>query len=245
MFIRYSDAHQDIAITCITYLSFSCFDINITDEEVKENILSGEYCLHLYAERNWMYHVKHAIELDHDDSWTQSFVSLLVKFVQLRLDESLPQMVANQDIPSDGRFLEILNPSPNVQRHLINYYIFNSGEGLSKGISCESTLAMLRYICLVDLFLIRFCKSTPLHYKNRRKGLDRILKIFSLPLRCRMIRTNFKVSIKITVETYSSVLECNAYITLMGLTPKTKETSIWIPILDLSHVIFKGAILPQ
>lgn len=224
MFISHSNAHQDIAITCIRYLSFSCFDLNITDDKVKENVLSGEYCLHLYAERNWMYHVNHAIlELDRDSGSTESLASLLVKFVQLRLSEDPPQ-AANQAVPSEWRFLESLKSPPNVQRHLIDYCIFNSGEGLSKGILCESAPFIPIYIpCSMSYTVYQ---PTPLHYKNRRKSLDSILKISSLYLKSRMIRTNFKVYIETMVETYSSVLGYNASITSMGLTPRTREISI-------------------
>ena len=45
---------------CLSYLGFRCFDGDITDDEVDEFIVGGEYALHKYTQSNFLHHIRGA-----------------------------------------------------------------------------------------------------------------------------------------------------------------------------------------
>lgn len=214
-----------MAITCITYLSFTCFDASIEDKIVIDFVRSGEYCLHQYAESYWLDHVKDAMELQlgNDNSWAESLVPLLNQFVKLRLDEILPHRIDNLKPSGEHQFLGKFSRWPEIQRYLLTYHNFtcgNAGSGVTVGMSTQFTS---QYTCRV-LYLICICKWTLLGFRYLLKGSENILKIFLLPFPNRTrIKTSF---INIMGKIYLSVPEYTARITSKDSIIERKETSI-------------------
>ena len=58
--IRKAECHAEVAVTCLSYLSFRHFDGNITDDEVDGFIARGGYALHQYSQSNFLHHIKGA-----------------------------------------------------------------------------------------------------------------------------------------------------------------------------------------
>ena len=59
--IRKAESHAEVAVTCLSYLSFRYFDGGITDEEVDGFIGSGGYVLHQYSQTNFLHHIRGAL----------------------------------------------------------------------------------------------------------------------------------------------------------------------------------------
>jgi len=51
-------ANLYVSTACLSYLCFRCFDRDITDEEVGEFILSGEYTLFDYTRLYYLHHIR-------------------------------------------------------------------------------------------------------------------------------------------------------------------------------------------
>lgn len=49
-----TQANLSLLITCLTYLSLDLFELDIPDEEMEENVLSGAYRLHGFATSQWV-----------------------------------------------------------------------------------------------------------------------------------------------------------------------------------------------
>jgi hypothetical protein len=94
-FIREAAAHRQVAITCMTYLGFECFDKDFQNSAMDAAILRGDYILHTYAASQWLEHVKQGSQ---DMSGLPSFGDLchaFLAFVMVRenvgFDKSLQQ----------------------------------------------------------------------------------------------------------------------------------------------------------
>ena len=57
-FLKDSDGHQNLAIKCMSYLSFDSFHTDLSDPEMVRFILRGDYVFQQYAESQWLEHVK-------------------------------------------------------------------------------------------------------------------------------------------------------------------------------------------
>ena len=55
-----AESHAEIAVTCLSYLTFRYFDSDITDKEVDGFIDEGGYVLHQYSLSNFLYHIRGA-----------------------------------------------------------------------------------------------------------------------------------------------------------------------------------------
>ena len=58
--IQKAESHAEVAMTCLSYLSFRYFDGDITDGEVDRFIAMGEYALHKYSQSNFLHHIRGA-----------------------------------------------------------------------------------------------------------------------------------------------------------------------------------------
>ena len=47
-------------MTCLAYLGFRYFDVDITDDQVDEVIAKGGYVLHQYSQSNFLHHIRGA-----------------------------------------------------------------------------------------------------------------------------------------------------------------------------------------
>ena len=55
-----AESHDEIAVTCLSYLRFRYFDGDITDDEVDGFIDQGGYALHQYSQSNFLHHIRGA-----------------------------------------------------------------------------------------------------------------------------------------------------------------------------------------
>lgn len=61
---RYLDivrCNINVAMTCMNYLASKCFDLSLSDADIRAGILSGAYVLESYAATYWLQHVEDAI----------------------------------------------------------------------------------------------------------------------------------------------------------------------------------------
>lgn len=58
-FLQAAQAHHNIALSCVVYLSqsFNIFHHSISDDDMKIRIVKGFHSLHLYAHRFWLQHL--------------------------------------------------------------------------------------------------------------------------------------------------------------------------------------------
>lgn len=104
-FIHEPTAHHNIAQTCVSYLSFTCFDDTLDDGQIIDCIYNGDYCLDYYAETNWIEHVKNTSGCSDDD------LNELIELLKPSLNSggirdtsfSLPQNQRRKNSPSCGR----------------------------------------------------------------------------------------------------------------------------------------------
>ncbi|KAH7359598.1 NACHT domain protein [Pyrenochaeta sp. MPI-SDFR-AT-0127] len=66
-----------LTLTCITYLCQPHYDIDILDEDIEQNILSGVYRLHNFATTTWLDLLKKYISFDHSAGVPDELVSIL------------------------------------------------------------------------------------------------------------------------------------------------------------------------
>ena len=55
-----AESHDEVAVTCLSYLRFRYFDSDITDDEVDGFIDQGGYALHHYSQSNFLHHIRGA-----------------------------------------------------------------------------------------------------------------------------------------------------------------------------------------
>lgn len=59
-YLSRSKSHSHIASICVKYLSSSCFNTDLSDEEILRNLLNGVYVLENFACTSWLFHVEQA-----------------------------------------------------------------------------------------------------------------------------------------------------------------------------------------
>jgi hypothetical protein len=83
--ISKSGSHAQVAIVCLSYLNFTYFDSNISDDAVDEIIATGGYVLHDYAQANFLYHIESAWR---DPDTTELLAIPIREFLELRWNPS-------------------------------------------------------------------------------------------------------------------------------------------------------------
>lgn len=64
-YLEPSKAHYNMAVRCLTFLQFSCFKRDLTENEITHYIRIGEYLWLEYAQAHWLDHVQSATKADH------------------------------------------------------------------------------------------------------------------------------------------------------------------------------------
>ena len=59
--IQKAESHAEVAVACLSYLSFRYFDGDITDDEVDGFVEKGKYALHKYSQSNFLHHIRGAL----------------------------------------------------------------------------------------------------------------------------------------------------------------------------------------
>jgi hypothetical protein len=97
---RYLDivrCNTNVALTCVSYLSSDCFDLTLSDDDVRSGILCGAYALESYAASHWLQHVRDAMSqskgpLDFD------FCHAIYQFIEKRQNPSFkPPTITYRD----------------------------------------------------------------------------------------------------------------------------------------------------
>ena len=110
-FINEISAHKQIARTCLTYLMFPCFDLSITEEDIDEAVLKGQYVLQPYATYYWLEHVKEGIRGDLGSA-DFALCQKILMFLGRRANQNFDRKSAREE-----RVLE-LKPLEKDQKHL-------------------------------------------------------------------------------------------------------------------------------
>jgi hypothetical protein len=63
-YLTKSIAHHKMALRCLSYLQFSCFEPELTDDDVIHYIGNGSYIWLPYSEKYWLQHVRMATKVD-------------------------------------------------------------------------------------------------------------------------------------------------------------------------------------
>ena len=65
-YVNPSKAHYKMALRCLSFLQFRCFNANLTDEDITSHIKRGEYLWLEYAESSWLEHVRSGSNVEPD-----------------------------------------------------------------------------------------------------------------------------------------------------------------------------------
>ena len=56
-FINSAAAESRLALLCTSYLTFSCFDAQLDESDIRNSVQRGDYAFQEYATFNWIHHV--------------------------------------------------------------------------------------------------------------------------------------------------------------------------------------------
>ena len=108
--IRKAESHAEVAVTCLSYLSFRYFDCDITDDEADGYIKSGGYVLHQYSQANFLHHIRGAWR---DGGGASEILKASTgKFLQARWNASF-ERVGSEPLPSSSALGHIQSMNPN------------------------------------------------------------------------------------------------------------------------------------
>lgn len=82
-FLRSNEAHLGIASVCLSYLSFDCFGEEAFSNDLRDNILSGDYVLLVYAATEWLEHIRSCAQHLQAES-VQSLACIISTFFEFR-----------------------------------------------------------------------------------------------------------------------------------------------------------------
>ena len=101
--IRKAESHAEVAVTCLSYLSFRYFDGGITNDEIDGFIGSGGYVLHRYSQSNFLHHIRGA---RHDTGGTNEILRASTReFLNARWNPS--RHVNSEPLPSSSTLRHI------------------------------------------------------------------------------------------------------------------------------------------
>ena len=93
-------------MACLSYLSFRCFDSDITDDEVDEFVARGEYVLHQYSLSNFLHHIRGAWRDAGDANEIPNVSTSIREFLKARWNPSFRHANSEQS-PSFSRLRNI------------------------------------------------------------------------------------------------------------------------------------------
>ena len=112
--IRKAESHAEVAVACLSYLSFRYFDGDITDDEIDGFVESGEYALHRYS--NFLHHIRGAW---HGVEGTCGTLKVSTKeFLEARWNSSFRRIVSEPP-PSSSELGHIKSMDPEDYEKLI------------------------------------------------------------------------------------------------------------------------------
>jgi hypothetical protein len=116
-------AHQRLAVICLTYLRFDCFNKTLDYDEITTYINRGEYLWLNYAESNWLEHVKSASKVDVQN--LDHLCSSLSLFLSHWRRSDVTEDLANT-FPFDFGFSVFREMAPDVYQVLVKAALYKS-----------------------------------------------------------------------------------------------------------------------
>jgi hypothetical protein len=86
-FIDLTQARLDLATTCLKYLCFDCFDPDLQDKDVQDNLLSGAYRLYNFATSLWAGLTKECARNLQMKALPEELIVLLERFIDERRND--------------------------------------------------------------------------------------------------------------------------------------------------------------
>jgi hypothetical protein len=142
-------ANLDVATTCLTYLCSDLFDTDLSDEDFKENILSGGYSLHGFATSQWAGLVKGCLVMLQNQTLPNELTILLECLITEQ--ENIDYEGLDKDVPEPGELNLFKRNWPNLHTALCRALKFRQSDigdwRLSEGISsfCPRIIVSYRY----------------------------------------------------------------------------------------------------
>jgi hypothetical protein len=98
-FVWLFEEEQNMMMLCLRYLTFECFDPNLSDDKIQGYLLKGYYAFQDYAALHWVDHLESVMQFESATApSTQRALSFAIEaFRQYR------RYVLNEDIPQDMR----------------------------------------------------------------------------------------------------------------------------------------------
>lgn len=110
--------NAEIALTCIGYLSSDCFDLSLSNEQIKEGILSGAYVLQTYAVSQWLQHIKDAV-LQNKEHPDFDFCYAVHQFIEKRQVQGFKPPISSSTRRVE--FLQRIEPDWPMTSHTLKY----------------------------------------------------------------------------------------------------------------------------
>ncbi|XTI89154.1 hypothetical protein V2W45_1469393 [Cenococcum geophilum] len=104
--LQLASLELDLTRLCLGYLSLRCFNDCLTDEEMKDFVLSGWYSFLTYAALHWADHLEHWIENCGDAQAVKKVEQQIQGFLQKYWSKVNPQIVTSKNIRQKFKLLE-------------------------------------------------------------------------------------------------------------------------------------------
>lgn len=85
---------------------FTCFDLNVTEEETDAAILGGHYVLQAYATTHWLHHVKECIQGDMGPADMEDLCTKIWRFLVKRTNPNFDRKSAKEERMPELKQLE-------------------------------------------------------------------------------------------------------------------------------------------
>ncbi|CZR60110.1 related to NACHT domain protein [Phialocephala subalpina] len=115
--INISDATLSLATCCIQYLCQRHHDTDLSDENLRENVLAGMYRLHEYSATMWLGLVEQYIRLAKSATQPSDLISLLRMFIEKRSSDEFINDTISPHIQTPGQ-LSFKSDYPDVNEML-------------------------------------------------------------------------------------------------------------------------------
>lgn len=125
-FIDNTVATLDLAQRCIWYLCQSHHDAEVLDDEIADNIVSGYYRLHSYAETMWLELVKRYVSLNGSKPLSSELIRALEYLVTHRSNSEFEESTELTDQSYQPELGKFKNEWPSVHTMLCHVVQFRS-----------------------------------------------------------------------------------------------------------------------
>jgi len=104
--LQLASLELDLTRLCLGYLNLRCFNDCLTDEEMKDFVLSGWYSFLAYAALHWADHLEHWVENCGDAQAVKKVEQQIQGFLQKYWSKANPQIATSKNIRQKFKLLE-------------------------------------------------------------------------------------------------------------------------------------------